>query len=393
MPTLASASLIRPRAATTRPLAALLVRITWAAGAALLLAAGTLRAQEDPASGQAPDADAAVTAAGPEEDPEESDWSATFGDSRFTSPEFRQLRRYRDAKRTEVRLLEPELLRAKHAQDEAHSELARAEYWSAVLNRNIKPDADDTTGIIIEESLPNEYDDVLGIFTPGQATVGEVRRLMRYLGERKESASRADSEVLALQTRIHVLRDDLERSEDAIDTALRSENREMLFKTLITAFFSLLIGVMIYRFFQTIRESTGAKVGELLLSDSGLQFVTIFVLIIAIILFGILNILEGRELAAILSGIAGYILGRGASLTTASGGASDPRSIPNPPAESVSDRPRRSPVIQTAHAVIPPPAPPADASTAAKADQGRADDDEATAPLAAPSGSTGGAAG
>lgn len=40
------------------------------------------------------------------------------------------------------------------------------------------------------------------------------------------------------------------------------------------------------------------------------EFITLFVLIISIILFGILKILEGRELAAILSGIAGYILGK-----------------------------------------------------------------------------------
>lgn len=51
-----------------------------------------------------------------------------------------------------------------------------------------------------------------------------------------------------------------------------------------------------------------------LLSETGLQFVTIFILIIAIILFGILNILGGSELAAILSGISGYILGKGGQM-------------------------------------------------------------------------------
>jgi hypothetical protein len=45
--------------------------------------------------------------------------------------------------------------------------------------------------------------------------------------------------------------------------------------------------------------------------DIGLQFVTLFSIIIAIILFGVLKILEGRELAALVGGIAGYILGRG----------------------------------------------------------------------------------
>ena len=48
-----------------------------------------------------------------------------------------------------------------------------------------------------------------------------------------------------------------------------------------------------------------------LLSGNGLQFMTLFILIIAIILFGILDIFLGSELAALLSGISGYILGKG----------------------------------------------------------------------------------
>lgn len=42
----------------------------------------------------------------------------------------------------------------------------------------------------------------------------------------------------------------------------------------------------------------------------GIQFVTLFSLVIAIILFGIIDILEGKELAALLGGLSGYILGR-----------------------------------------------------------------------------------
>jgi len=44
--------------------------------------------------------------------------------------------------------------------------------------------------------------------------------------------------------------------------------------------------------------------------DSGLQFITIFSIIIAIILFGITEVLGGKEISALLGGISGYILGR-----------------------------------------------------------------------------------
>ena len=44
--------------------------------------------------------------------------------------------------------------------------------------------------------------------------------------------------------------------------------------------------------------------------ETGIQFLTLFSVVIAIILFGIINILEGKELAALLGGLSGYILGR-----------------------------------------------------------------------------------
>jgi hypothetical protein len=47
--------------------------------------------------------------------------------------------------------------------------------------------------------------------------------------------------------------------------------------------------------------------------DAGIQFITLFSLVIAIILFGLLGILEGKELAALLGGLSGYILGKGTS--------------------------------------------------------------------------------
>ena len=62
--------------------------------------------------------------------------------------------------------------------------------------------------------------------------------------------------------------------------------------------------------------------------ETGIQFLTLFSVVIAIILFGIINILEGKELAALLGGLSGYILGRSsqkgaptAPLTTPTGAA------------------------------------------------------------------------
>jgi hypothetical protein len=48
---------------------------------------------------------------------------------------------------------------------------------------------------------------------------------------------------------------------------------------------------------------------EIFAGQAGIQFVTLFSFVIAIILFGIIDILEGKELAALLGGLSGYILG------------------------------------------------------------------------------------
>jgi hypothetical protein len=48
---------------------------------------------------------------------------------------------------------------------------------------------------------------------------------------------------------------------------------------------------------------------EIFSGQAGIQFITLLSLVIAIILFGITGILEGKELSALLGGLAGYILG------------------------------------------------------------------------------------
>lgn len=50
-------------------------------------------------------------------------------------------------------------------------------------------------------------------------------------------------------------------------------------------------------------EGPGCKTGDIL-GQSGIQFLTLFSLVIAIILFGITGILKGKELAALLGGLS-----------------------------------------------------------------------------------------
>ena len=52
------------------------------------------------------------------------------------------------------------------------------------------------------------------------------------------------------------------------------------------------------------------KGSEVFINQQGLQFITLFSLVIAIILFGVLKILQAKELSALLGAISGYVLGR-----------------------------------------------------------------------------------
>lgn len=86
-------------------------------------------------------------------------------------------------------------------------------------------------------------------------------------------------------------------------------NPEQKFKLYMSGAYAALISVVIIGFF--ILAGIDPKIRQAIFSgEAGIQFLTLFSLVIAIILFGIIGILEGKELAALLGGLSGYILGR-----------------------------------------------------------------------------------
>jgi len=105
-----------------------------------------------------------------------------------------------------------------------------------------------------------------------------------------------------------------------------NDKRYTLYSTLV---FGVAVVIVIGSFFFVAYKSEAVR-NSIFANDSGLQFVTLFSLVIAIILFGVLKILEGRELAALLGGLSGYILGRG-GITRQSAPANTPPGIPPQP--------------------------------------------------------------
>lgn len=124
---------------------------------------------------------------------------------------------------------------------------------------------------------------------------GEIATLNGRIADRKKEIAELSREQSEIENRINLL--------------LIPQNQENQFKLYITGAFTVLVGLVIVGFF--IVAVADEKVRQSIFSSqSGIQFLTLFSLVIAIILFGITKILEGKELAALLGGLSGYILGR-----------------------------------------------------------------------------------
>ena len=91
--------------------------------------------------------------------------------------------------------------------------------------------------------------------------------------------------------------------------SLAEKKMKQEFMTMVSLGAALLVALVIILFF-SVAFRDGAVRRQIFSAEAGIQFITLFSLIIAMILFGVSGILEGRELSALLGGISGYILGR-----------------------------------------------------------------------------------
>lgn len=121
-----------------------------------------------------------------------------------------------------------------------------------------------------------------------------------------------DTTIRQLERDLNDETKDLRTMDTEISQRLNIQGKAQDFKSRVSLYFSFLVALVIACFF--LLANSDEKVKQEIFSErQGLQFITLFVLIIAIILFGVTGVLEGKELAALLGGLAGYILGSSAS--------------------------------------------------------------------------------
>lgn len=178
------------------------------------------------------------------------------------------------------------------------------------------------------QQLNNDISD-LESQLPNSMTVAEMENLKKQLDDlqKKQTKTPFDEQMIqALDTKIKFGKTDKAITDEisqkqvllAKDKGLlqciqgkisQLTSPEQKFRTDTSWVFAALIGAVIIGFFVlAFRDKVMRR--AIFSGETGIQFLTLFSLVIAIILFGIINILEGKELAALLGGLSGYILGR-----------------------------------------------------------------------------------
>ncbi|MDX6499682.1 MAG: hypothetical protein QOG23_2942 [Blastocatellia bacterium] len=164
---------------------------------------------------------------------------------------------------------------------------------------------------------------------PEAMTVADLEKLKQQLSDLEKNPARTplqEQTMQNLQTKVKLAKTDKAINDEIAEKKrLLAENKDLLlcvqgtisqlsspgqaFKTSMSYVFAAVIFFVIFGFFTLAFRDK--RIGLAIFSgEAGLQFLTLFSLVIAIILFGITSILEGKELSALLGGLSGYILGR-----------------------------------------------------------------------------------
>jgi len=143
---------------------------------------------------------------------------------------------------------------------------------------------------------------------------GQRDKIQNYewnLGLPQGAAKNLDvpAEIKRREDELKAAKEKLKMLEAKINHSLDLEYMAQSFKTKVSFIFAAIVGSLIVGFF--VLAGIDQEVSrEIFRGELGIQFITLFSLVIAIILFGISGVLEGKELSALLGGISGYILGK-----------------------------------------------------------------------------------
>ncbi len=156
------------------------------------------------------------------------------------------------------------------------------------------------------QNFLNSYKDKLSEYNRDlQISQDDLERTKKELDEIKEVQHNIENK----KKELYQLSNSIFELDNKLYDLFNRDSLNNKFRLNISIAFVLLVALVIIGFYWiAIRKESVAK--NIFSGEKGIQFITLFLIIIAIILFGIMGTLESRELSALLGALSGYILGK-----------------------------------------------------------------------------------
>ena len=165
------------------------------------------------------------------------------------------------------------------------------------------------------ETYKSYYKRYMDIVAPSEGSFeNDTIRFDRMLATFKDKLSSIRSihnSIVLMNLKSRHINDEITKATSEVDRIFSSEREVSSLTSLISGIFILILTVLLAGFFGLLLFKSDTTIARDFLSGSGLQFMALFALILCIAMFGVLKIIDGKELATMLSGIAGFILGKG----------------------------------------------------------------------------------
>lgn len=244
-------------------------------------------------------------------------------------PELKKLRRQLIAEisrlERDVRTLEIQAEQLTAQLEESQIEISRLNARLRTLDTAIANKAKTTPG-----ALPKAEPQVFGNPLPpmseeeylSRQTIEQLRNSKSDTEQRLKDISERQQRLVLNKEEQRKKRDELELKqarlielEDRISVALSTGSLQYIYRTIISLIFAAIVAFLVLQFFRIVQQNDDVK-KSIFTGDTGIQFITLFSIVIAVILFGILEILGANELSALLGGLSGYILGKSNTRST-----------------------------------------------------------------------------
>jgi hypothetical protein len=162
--------------------------------------------------------------------------------------------------------------------------------------------------------------------------VEQQDKLKKQVEEREAKIVNDQRQLTVLDNQLNDKQQRLYEINIDLDSLLNRIEETNSFRREVSLVFAALVGLVICGFFWIALTDVRVRM-SIFSHEAGIQFVTLFALVIAIILFGVVEILEGKELSALLGGLSGYILGRGTGAAEGQPRPAEPQPVQSPPAQ------------------------------------------------------------